>query len=226
MRPRRSRIMLALVLVALAALGLFAWRPVQQVWALAALQACIEGGVAPEMESRSLRFPDAIDRSITKAIEQRAAGSGRERDHVRLYHALFAEPIDKINLYAHAFHGDPGVALARFPRLSYLYIYMGRRETPTEEELTQLCRALRGMPQLQSIVFWGDAVTNVSLAPLAGHPTLRELTICKGPFTAEVTQTLRSLPSLDYLGLDSKTLTADDIKSITTALPSVKIKVY
>jgi hypothetical protein len=190
-------------------------------------------------------LPSFVDSAAKKWFDWRYADSfgydGYEpvktRNRADVYHerfrCLFRGPIEEIIIgYPEKFRGDAlGAALARFPRLRYFCVEELDEKGLTESDWTLLCRRLRDLPQLEEVELGGPTLTNAALAPLAGHPKLRIVTIQDGRFTHECARTFSAIPHLTKLSIEGQSsegntwLAPDDEKTMRARLPGVFLEV-
>jgi hypothetical protein len=238
----RSRLKLAISLVILTALVAFLWNPVTQAFRVAALRQCA-GGVGKldsrlylESDERPYRFVQWVapvaDGLIKKVPASQKAWADRLEGYHQQFHFLFQPPIEGISV-AGPLKDDPGRVLARFPRLKRLVIYEKSTETGmTGDEWAQLCRGLRACPQLAHLNMGGVHLDDAAIAELAGHPTLRSLSVHMGHLTPACTEALGTIPNLKefYVSKGSNQSKAPvDPKHLATmsaALPHVRVQLY
>jgi len=145
--------------------------------------------------------------------------------------SLFRGPIREIHIHDfEAFHGDLGAALARFPNMRRVSVFDSGLDLPTESEWTSFCTRLRALPRLEEIELGGAWVTDRAIAPLAGHPHVRTLSIRYGRLTTDSTKTFASLPRLATLRIKDQmhegeaSISSANHAAMTSALPSVIIE--
>ena len=170
--------------------------------------------------------PDVTDKTPTKMLNRNKVYQDRFR-------AFFRGPIQEININDfEAFYGDLGEALARFPDLRRVAVTNYGLNLPTEAEWTKLCAHLRALPKLESIELGGEWITDAALAPLAGHPHLRSVTIPYGSHTEACVKTFATMPHLatlhyghQFLDVED-TLTPEKKAAIIAALPGVTVEFF
>ena len=162
----------------------------------------------------------------------------KTRNRAIVYHerfrSLFRGPIEVIDIgYPEGFRGDElGAALARFPKLRRFCVMETDDPGPSEAEWTLLCRGLRALPQLEDIELGGAWLTDAAIAPLAGHPNLRDVTIQVGRLGPECTKTFATLPRLSRLLIGEQRyegdtwLSPEEEKAMRAALPGVTVEVF
>ena len=182
------------------------------------------------------RIDSMADNLIVRLFDQTRGYDGtqpaktRNRDIVyqERFRALFRGPIQEIDVYYfEAFHGDLGAAFARFPSLRRVEVF---DNFPTEPEWTHLCAKLRELPRLEEIELGGAWITDAAIAPLAGHPNLRTVTIEYGRLTDGCTKTFATMPRLSKLRIGEQIypgdawLSPEQTAAMTAALPSVTVE--
>jgi hypothetical protein len=237
----RFRTKLVIGLVVLTAILLLVWRPVRQNWNFATLQEQVAGWVV----GRNANAPKWVEPVAAQAqvLAFRVLGKGDLRAYRVQWQVgmLLGGQFDAVRIEASQIPGDPGAVLKQFPELKILSFEF--RETVGETEVMQVCRRLREIPQLTHLELWGRAVTDASIAPLAGHPGIKGIYFQPFGLYTEVglsgtTQesdvpritktsiaTFGSMPSLNELALPVPTMGMphDDLKPLTDALPSVRV---
>jgi len=229
-------------------LALVLWIPVQRVFDVAAVQNAVQrdweisfgyplrtGADKPEwlpatVDDRAYDF-------LFEHFERKSPGEGgrsaqRENRNViywERFRVLFREPIREIHVYDfEAFRGDLGAALARFPHLRRVTVFT-MEESPAESEWTLLCTRLRTLPELEEIEIGGYWLTDAAIAPLAGHPQLRSITIPYARLTVGSAPTFASMPRLSKLHFDEQveeedaSLLHENQAAMSAALPAVRI---
>jgi hypothetical protein len=158
----------------------------------------------------------------------------RNRDIVfhERFRALFRPPIEEVTVYDFkGLCGDLGAALARFPKLRRVELYCGEELSgPTEADWAQLCTRMQSFPHLEEVELGGAWMTDAAIAPLAGNPHLRKITISCGRLTAKCANTFASIPHLAELAIEDQSYGGntwpweeDDKEAIRSALPAVSI---
>jgi hypothetical protein len=111
-------------------------------------------------------------------------------------------------------------ALPNLDELSFEHVTVA-----TEADWIQYCAGIRKLPRLHRLLISGYQLTDTALAQLAGHPTLRVVTIVNHDLTAACATTLVTLPSLQSVTFGARkpatrpTMSDAERKAITTALP-------
>ena len=230
-------------LFVIALVALFLWSSIERVTAVAAVQDSLERAWEIDFNAGGCpaSLPAPIDDRLYNFLVDRLPdkeGDVLERYlnrnviwHERL-RALFRGPMRSIRIYEpDAFRGDLGGALARFPELERISVDGSVGENyPTEVDWTLLCTRLRSLTQLKEIELGGTWVTDAAIAPLAGHPRLRTISINIGRLTVDSVRTFRAIPRLTKLHIeglsgDAKTaLSAENQKAMSAALPKVTIE--
>ena len=235
--PRRSRrLALAIVLVLLAALVAVLRHPVQRAWAVGALQRGVHYShtVYVNLGDRPAALPAWLDDAAHRLFVKTAVKSMIPSTQANLtrFRSFFSGPIERICLQG-PFTDDPVALLTGFPHLRQLTVYELETLAPdsvsTESAWARVCTAAHACPRLEVLALFGDQFTDASLAPLAGHPTLREIGYGGSTLTPACVATLAKLPKLTELhinnGVDpgSPAISSDDIPAMQSALPGVKI---
>jgi hypothetical protein len=121
--------------------------------------------------------------------------------------------------------------LARFRDLRRVTAWAEDGEThPTESEWTLLCTHLRALPHLEELEIGGWQITDRAIAPLAGHPRLRTLSISAGRLSESSTKTFAALPRLAKLHIGEQLHEGDvwlspaQQAAMTAALPNIGIE--
>jgi hypothetical protein len=222
-------------------LAFLGWSVMQRLFDVAAVQDSVERdwetsfGPGPRVP-RAL--PEFVDSAVQKWLTNRYAvdptDTGRGTRHAEyrdlVYHqrfrALFRGAIHEIEIIdPEGFRGDPGAALERFPSLRRVTIFdCGNNEGPTEVQWQLLCERLRSLPELEELDIAGRFLSDASVGPLAGHPTLRTVRIRCSRLTPECAKTFRSMPRLTalYINIWPEPTSADQA-SWSAALPNAVI---
>jgi len=232
----------------LAAVALFLWSCIQRVSAVAAVQDSLNraweihfnAGGCPAILPEYLdgKVQDFLDDKFESTAGYDDGGSlpahtrNHAEIHIERFRAFFRGSISDISIYdPQAFRGDLGTALARFPELRRVSVDGCIGPYPTEADWTLLCTRLRSFPQLKEIELGGTWVTDAAIAPLAGHPQLRTISINSGRLTADCTKTFRAIPRLTKLHIEVQIhndgeawLSPEDQKAMSSALPAVSIE--
>jgi hypothetical protein len=178
----RSRISLAVTLLALLALGLWVWRPVREMLAIAALKEAMEHG---SVDAWPRRDGDSIDRLLFDDTSWftrlgRQAFGARPWDYwyeTRL--RFFVQgPIEEVTFMGGRVNGDVRAALARLPKLRKLEIcttatsfsWPPENQVMTERDLDILRDAARSLPRLEGVVIMGGAAPDV-VPPISTLPS-------------------------------------------------------
>jgi hypothetical protein len=236
MHPRRSRIKLALVLVAFLTLAGLLWGPVEQARNVAAVQDSLKRGWEINFGShdRPSRLPEWLD-ELLRPLFYKIEPSDMDRGSIyhERFHSAFRGPIEFIGIkYSMGFHGDElGAALARFSHLRRFAIIEDAEDVPTEADWTALCARLRSLTQLEQIELAGALLTDAAIAPLKGHPGLQRLNLSGSKVTPACLATLETVPHLSHLDLKylsepSGTFSQKDQDAMRAALPGVEIEFY
>jgi len=175
------------------------------------------------------RYADTYGYDGTQPVKTRNRGVVY---HER-FRCLFRGPIETINIgYPEKFRGDTlGAALARFPKLRFFAVVELEDTGLAESEWTLLCMRLRVLPQLEEIELAGPTLTNAAVAPLAGHPNLRVVTILDGRLSPGCIETFSTMPKLTTLHIEGQRydgdtwLTPDEEAMMRGRLPSVTLEV-
>jgi hypothetical protein len=180
---------------------------------------------------------DYIDRILghTHGYDGSQPAKTRNRDIVYYdrFRSFFRGSIQDVHVYDfEEFHGDLGAALSRLRDLRRFTAWAEDSETlPTEAEWTLLCTHLRALPHLEEIEIGGWQITNRAIAPLAGHPRLRSLSIIAGRLSPSSTTTFATLPRLTKLHVGEQLhegeawFSAAQQAAITAALPHTEIEI-
>ena len=228
MKPAKKHLLWIALLLCLLA-GLFSWRGVQRVCAVAAVQNSVQRNyeITFESEDRPASLPALIDSGVNWMLQHLFASttgsSNLDIIYQERFRAFFRGPIHYISIYEpHAFLSDPGAALARFPNLSHVEVDCDGGTSPTESQWSLLCTRLRSLPDLEEVGLGGDYLNDACIAPLAGHPRLRCVTIESGQITVKSLSTFSSMPQLSKLLIGDERLTTDVANALKAALPKVK----
>jgi hypothetical protein len=103
--------------------------------------------------------------------------------------------------------------------------------TPPESSWRSLCEALRTLPRLETLGIGSEQLTDDALAPLAGHPTLRKISMERVSIsiTPDAARIFASMPNLKELSLGEPSRgteeiwTKDAMARFRAALPGVKV---
>ena len=199
-RKLKSRwLLLAVVVVLLLAIA----PKVQQYYAVVAVQASLKRNWEIHwagfevVDDRPACLPKAVDESARRFFNwMDDTGQQSILMHDR-FRALFRAPITDIDIYEPTeLSGDLGAALHRFPKLQRMSLCGNGDSFPMEADYRLLCTRLRELPRLEELALDGGQLTTVSLAPLAGHPTLQKLTLPYSRITPDITQVLATIPNL------------------------------
>jgi hypothetical protein len=238
---RRSRLKLAIFLVILAALVAFLWGPGTQAFRVAALRQCTgstgwdDPRIYLESDERPYRFvrwADSVAASLIKRVPaSRKAWADRLEGYHKQFHFLFQPPIAGISV-AGPLKNGAGSVLARFPRLKRLVIYELTGDAMTEDAWANLCKELRACPYLEHLNLGGVNLSDAAIAELAGHATLRVLSVHMGRLTPACTKALGTIPNLKelYLGKGSNgskgVVDPKQLPAMSAALPHVRVQLY
>jgi hypothetical protein len=228
--------MLALVLLALLFMAVFAWSPVQRVLAMAVLRRSVDGGEMNFDEYVGLKVPPAVvDKKITAILNWTFSKTHgyTGKSAVKVYHAaygdIFRAPIQKIEVVdPRRINGNPGRVLPWFPQLNR-FILSDSGNHLSEAEWTEICTGLRASERLEQLQIGGGNLTDAALAALANHPRLRVLTIDENHVTSGCGTTFSSMPRLKTLVIrqsqrgNCPPLTWPEKDSIVAALPGVDV---
>jgi hypothetical protein len=185
------------------------------------------------------RLDSAADDFFYRILGHTRVDDGSQTAHTRnrdviyreRFRAFFRGPIQDVHIYDfEAFQGDLGAALARFPDLRRFTAWAVDSDIhPTEAEWTQLCTHLRALPNLEEVEIGGIQLTDRAIAPLAGHPQLRRLSIVAGRLSPSSAATFATLPRLIKLQLGEQAhegdawLSAAEQAAMTATLPHTEI---
>ena len=222
---RRHRLKLAIALVVLIALGLLLWRPVLQAWRLAALQASLgAGGEVSFDQHKPLRFLPKFAESWTRFLRVRMKHSVAADNRFQCFRSLFDGPMEQLLMRVNEVNDDTVTNLGHFPQAKRITASFGDRVT--EEGVMKLCTGLRALPRLEHIQFYGKkAITDKSIAPLAGHPQIRSIYFLDNSLTPQCTATFATLPHLSELYIFlSYDMPQEDRRAMMAALPSTRIE--
>jgi hypothetical protein len=197
-------------------------------------------------QSDSIRPPvlpklldDAAESILTRLFKDRLSynrdwpphSTVRQIIYQERFRALFRGPIRELHVYyCEAFTGDLGAALSRFPNLRSVTVFENEPDVPTEADMALLCKRLRTFPHLEELELGGSWVTDAAIAPLAGHPKLKSVTISYGRLTAGCVKTFSSIPHLTELHIGEQIydgaawLSPEDQRAMSAALPGVTIE--
>ena len=230
-------------------LALLLWSPVQTAIDVAAVQNAVQRDWEISFgyssgQGKPAGLPASLDSAANSLFGRVFAGTKgyngtqptktRNRDIVshERFRALFRGQIRDIHIYYfEAFRGDLGAVLARFPELRRVTVFENEPNSPTESQWTLLASRLRALPRLEEIELGGAWVTDAAIAPLAGHPGLRVVTILDGRLSPECTKIFVTMPRLSKLHIEGQRYEGDtwlaptDEKMLRTALPRVTIEV-
>jgi hypothetical protein len=225
---RRSRVILALVLAVGVFAGLYVWRSIQQVSDITALQQAVGNRVDlsfNEEYHRPARLPAVVDNTVDEFLRLLTGDASRRHTFQAHFHALFRGPIDLIELDMYEpLDAQDMAALMRFTRLRRLEISQLHETTPYEACVTQLCTTVQSMPKLEEFWLWSTGISDATIVPLRGHPSLRELELHDGNLTLQSIETFRALPALRTLDLGKTTFPSDQQKALADALPGVEVR--
>ena len=229
----------------LAVIGLLLFVPIKKALDVAAVQDAVQRdweinfnetvGVPTTIPPM---LPPRID-SIAEDVFDQFFGdthgySNRDIVYKNRFRSLFRGPIRDIVVYDfERFRGDLGAAFARFPSLRRVEVIASYDAFPTEAEWTHFCVRLRELPRLEEIELGGTWITDAAIAPLAGHPNLRTVTITLGSLTDGCTKTFASMPRLSKLHIEDQIhsedqtawLSPEQIAAMQAALPSVTVEI-
>lgn len=239
-----------IILLTLAILSLLLYLPIKNVLDVAAVQNAVDRDWEISFIDAS-RLPSGMPAMLPASLDDKADDvleyfygdtdgySGRESAKTRnrtivyrdRFRAFFQGSIEEINVYYfQKFHGDLGAAFARFSHLRRVAVEENEQNLPTVAEWTHLCTRLRELPNLESIEIGGAWITDAALAPLAGHPHLRSLTITHGRLTEACTETFATIPNLATLHIEDQIyegeawLPFEKRAAIIVALPGVTVE--
>ena len=190
---RVSRIILALILVSVAALVLVLWGPMRQWMNLRALRKVMPGAAVSCSGPETTRIYSGLWKGRWE--EWLVDKMGHET------YALFVGgPVEVVSISkAYVLHGEVGDVLTRFPKLRGFNIVMDRSAVPSEDEWTRLCHGLRSCRRLQALnIVNGEGLTDAAFAPLAGHPTLDNVTVIYHRLTPAFLATVPHLKRLVF----------------------------
>lgn len=153
---------------------------------------------------RPAAMPKVLDDNLQKFLKDKRGTWNRMNPDIiygERVRAMFRGNVTEIQIYYHeGIRGDLGAALLRFPDLKKLTVF----ETDSHlADYKLLCQRIRQLPDLEEIELGGSQLTSDDIAPLAGHPKLRELIISNGGLlTTDVLDTLKDLPALKVLRVE------------------------
>jgi hypothetical protein len=221
MRPRRSRIVLAFVLVAGVAAALLLWRPLKHELDMGAVRAALTNGAASATHTDPSPFVLNLERRALSALSRYVPDTADQFRYLGWSRHLTQGPVVHITLSTDRIDDRLGPALARFSDLRSIAI-MGA--VLTEEDWTRVSAMLRKLPRLEKVGFKGVQVTDRAIAPLAGHAAVQELSFSSTSVTVASVPTLVTLPSLTELYM-SYPIYPVDLTALHKALPSLKVEV-
>lgn len=228
--PPRSKLNRWWLFGAIGLVLLLSVSPLMYRWyAVAQLQRSVERGweVYVHDTPGSYTTPDWIAFPTSRIIEW-ATTNRKDNLGDILYQrtlSLFEGPIREIEIIdPHAFHGDPGSALLRFPRVEHVVFYQSDPTLPAEAEYQRFCQGLRQLPKLERLDLTGGELTDEAIAPLAGHPAVRELTLGKGSITPEAADTLVTMPKLETVVMHADHWSTQQRSEFSARLPKVKVR--
>jgi hypothetical protein len=232
-------------------LGLLLWVPVKTMIDVSAVQNAVQRDweisfgygngtgkpaiLSDEIDSAAESFLERIFANTRGYEAGTHVTKTRNRDTVyhERFRALFRGSIEEIHIYYfEAFRGDLGAVLARFPKLRRLTVFENDPDLPTELEWTALCARFREFSNLEEVELGGDLLTDAAIAPLAGHPQLRSVTITCGRLTDGCAKTFASMPRLSKLHIEGQTYDGDIWVSeerkaaMRAALPSATVELH
>jgi hypothetical protein len=226
MNSRRFSIKLTLTLVACVALGLCAWRPMRESFAMAELKRTWRFGYVegvgkwardPHLSPTLIPAPSS---SSTRPAQwaQKVLGEVRWQHSYNNGMRFFVEgPIESVSFEGSvidvgdddAVHNDIAVLLSRFGSLRKLSVKETHYPNPFSvrvkvADVKRLCTAARALPRLESLTLSGNAVNEHTMAPLRGHPSLRTIALLGRHSTPTdgLIELLRSLPALEVVRYD------------------------
>ena len=236
----RSRIKLALLLVAFAFLGVCLWNPIRQAIGVTALQESAKAqsetiyfGCQGDPE----RLPVFLINTAQKCVKAFFPKSfvPRAEEPLDLWRSRFRGPITIISLPL-PIKEDASTAIARLPHLRRLIVcgydlrILPLPERCLQPEWERFCASLHACRNVQELEVHGERVTDVAIAPLARHPGIRSLTICRGALTLSSIATFTTLPRLAELRITNLSqvdgaavLSPSDLVAVRTALPNVRV---
>jgi hypothetical protein len=230
---------LALVVILLVVAGVAPY--VRQVSLAAAIQNSVARSEEITLNHPSDPIPAFVDSAIFKSVEWYGEWTGADDDLRELYCERLAMPFQARQLRNLELY-DPknfDVRLCNIIRkcsgLQSVTILdwggWGLPLTPPESSWRSLCEALRTLPRLETLGIGSEQLTDDALAPLAGHPTLRKITMERVPIsiTPDSARTFARMPSLKELFLGEPSRSTEEIWTeaemarFRAALPEVKV---
>ncbi|RBP44645.1 hypothetical protein DES53_104467 [Roseimicrobium gellanilyticum] len=233
-------VVLAVVVACVAGLAPF----IREIYLAAAIQNAIARNVEITLNDTSYEsVPKVLDEVIQKSVEwygewTHASSNQRELYYYRITTPFRAGRLRNLGIYdPKNFDERLGDVIRRCRGLQSVEVLdwggWGSPPTPPESSWRSLCEALRTLPRLHTLGIGSEELTDAALAPLAGHPTLRTITMERVPMsiTPESARTFASIPHLKELILGEPSRTTEEvwteaaIARFRAALPGVSVTI-
>jgi hypothetical protein len=239
--------------IALVLIIVLGWAAAQRIADVAAVQDAVERdlevgfGEPPATWDKPPVLPAWIDEPVTKWIERRYGqvyvNKGQDVPghqsswplgpvYQERFRALFRGPIHNIHIAVPLrIRGDLGGALARFPMLRRVALTEFDVDA-SEADWKLLFTRFHALPRLEELNLEGYTITDQAIAPLAGHPHLRRITINDGKLTVNSAKIFATLPHLEFLHIEGQydgnslklPFTEEQKQAFATQLPRVTIE--
>ncbi|OAI56878.1 hypothetical protein AYO49_03390 [Verrucomicrobiaceae bacterium SCGC AG-212-N21] len=233
MKTRRSGIKLTLALIALIALGLYAWRPLREMFAVRELERIIAGGDVAASSSGGIDASPLGPGTWGNKAGEKLLGYEQWRSLCERFLRFFTDgPITAITIRGGTVTEDLDGVMARLPQVTYFAIEATAIFAPSAAEMTEsdahrFCRVTQAMPRLELLQLQGNVFSDASLAGLRGHPRVHTLMIHSNRVTVGCVDTLRTLPALDEVTIGHPSggpfFDSAEIGAIRSGLPRVVV---
>jgi hypothetical protein len=220
----RSRLLIALALVTCLLIGIPVVRQYLRMQGLARLQAVCRTGPV-RVTFRDPRFvPTAMWQDCCHYSAKWWGSDYTQHPRYILIRWMTFGSVEHISMRASQLDPGAGEAIAKIDTLRALSLIVSSRVS--ESEVAAFCVGVRQLPYLEHLNLYGLRFTDAGLAPLAGHPRLRMMSLTNTWITGRSTAMLASLPRLTYLSIHPPKVggfTVDDHKELIAALPNVRV---
>ena len=220
---RASKIPFALLLVSAALFGAILWTFVKQSRAKSDFNALMKNPLGVSYNAPTLKSI----RWLCNLTDPHLMDNARYRNYRDEVCTFFSRPVESITICGFTgFRSDPDSILSRFTQLRKFYTLESTGGAPNEDDLAQLSKMLKSAPKLRVIEFKGQYISDVAIAPLAGHPSLETVCVQSIGLTPACIGTFTSMPHLSRLEIkrNAKVFQPEGIKDVQAALPKVTVE--
>jgi hypothetical protein len=224
MKTRRSRLLIALALVACLLIGISMVRQFMRMQGLNRLHSLCPSGTI-QATFRDPRFwPPALWQDFCHYSDKWWGKDFKHHPRYMQVRWLTFGSLEHLSVRTNLLHDGAGQAIAGISTLRGLMLMLG--PGVSESQAATLCADLRRLPNLQTLYLSGLRFTDASLAPLAGHDRIYSIDLSGTRITGNSLPTFASLPRLRWLTIsppEAGGFSMQDRDALQAALPKVRL---